>query len=260
MSVFSNLESLLRLFGTFDGSRFANAGDALSLFDGGTDSAYENYALLNPSIKRGESETIRLVDCGVEFFALKNRSHIWPLFGEIDETLARALEARGVTIDSVFTDMTADSSAMEGIAVRECAIVETAEKTHARRWADAAWLGFDSGEPAPESFVRFAASMINCPDIAVYSLKTDDSPGGEIAATGVLANVAGTAGIYYVSTRPEFRGMGLAKSLMKSLMSRANAEGYREVSLLATPSGAPLYRKCGFADTGEVRIGVLGEA
>lgn len=256
MSVFINLESLLRVFGAFEGSSFQQI-DALSLFDGGTESAYENYALLDSALfSNDESETGRLVDLALDFFSGGSRSHIWPLFAGAGKFMENSLTARGGRLDSVFFDMAADTAAMDFVSVRECEIHEVTEKVSARKWADAAWYGFDSDEPAPDSFVRFAASMAASPDIKIYSLVMGDS---EIASTGMLAIVGGTAGIYYVATRPEFRGEGLAMSMMKRLMIDARDMGYEKISLLATPSGAPLYKKCSFADVGEVPIIAFGE-
>jgi GNAT superfamily N-acetyltransferase len=75
-----------------------------------------------------------------------------------------------------------------------------------------------------------------------------------VAATGLLCACYGTAGIYYVSTRPEYRKRGLGRRVMKALIERASELDCARSSLLATGSGRSLYLKCGFRETSRVTI------
>jgi ribosomal protein S18 acetylase RimI-like enzyme len=63
-----------------------------------------------------------------------------------------------------------------------------------------------------------------------------------------------TAGIYYISTRPEFRGRGLGGAVVEYLKRAARERGFRYVTLLATPSGRPLYERHGFTALGTVGV------
>jgi ribosomal protein S18 acetylase RimI-like enzyme len=121
------------------------------------------------------------------------------------------------------------------------------------------WYGFDSGEPAPESFAVFSREMSLTAGIALFAVRSELMAGSrrEIASTGMLAAVGGTAGIYYVSTRPGYRNRGLARSVMKASMSSARAMGYDKISLLATSSGYPMYLRCGFKPAERVRTGIF---
>jgi ribosomal protein S18 acetylase RimI-like enzyme len=138
---------------------------------------------------------------------------------------------------------------------------ELEDAGEAREWADAVWLGFDSGCPAPPSFVRFAQGMLEADGITLFAARSQLSPDSapKIAATGLLVASGASAGIYYVSTRPDFRRRGLGMSIMKIMMSRSRTAGYDKVTLLATPSGYPLYRRCGFRACGSAKAGVFGE-
>ncbi len=73
---------------------------------------------------------------------------------------------------------------------------------------------------------------------------------GEPVATSYLFNGGGVAGLYCIATAPhaQHRGFGTAITLRPLLDARA--EGYHYAVLFASPSGAYLYRRIGFHDTG----------
>jgi GNAT superfamily N-acetyltransferase len=121
----------------------------------------------------------------------------------------------------------------------------------AREWAECAWLGFGAIEPPPDSFVAFAGNMAKSDAISLLYI--------EGAATGMLCAADGTAGIYYVSTQARFRGRGLGGIVVETLKRRALEMGFGRITLLATPSGLPLYLKHGFRDNGAVKIYKTGE-
>ena len=54
-----------------------------------------------------------------------------------------------------------------------------------------------------------------------------------------------------VYTAKEFRGQGIGKKMVDMLIKDAWNKGATEISLDATESGRPLYKKCGFEDSGE---------
>ncbi|MDL2263339.1 GNAT family N-acetyltransferase [Synergistaceae bacterium OttesenSCG-928-I11] len=262
-SVFPNVESLLGIYSFFAGCRYSDDLAGLSLFDGGTVSAYENYALIDPKKNCDTRLPLRdFVLAGLDFFAARGMPHIWPLFPGAGSLVGPLLEEHGAVRDAVFFDMFARSDAMRQFAHREddFATVVVSDPGSARAWADAAWYGFDSGEPAPESFVRFTHAMIARPEFYLCALRNRDANTPHFAVTGMLGLVGGTAGIYYVATRPEYRRRGLALRVMKTLLDAADERGYNRVTLLATPSGRPLYEKCGFVTTGDVDIYRFGEA
>ena len=57
-----------------------------------------------------------------------------------------------------------------------------------------------------------------------------------------------------VYTAKEFRGQGIGKKMVDLLIEDAWSKGATEISLDATESGRPLYRKCGFEDSGECMV------
>ena len=57
-----------------------------------------------------------------------------------------------------------------------------------------------------------------------------------------------------VYTAKEYRGQGIGKKMVNMLIDDARNKGATEISLDATDAGRPLYRKCGFVDSGECMV------
>lgn len=57
-----------------------------------------------------------------------------------------------------------------------------------------------------------------------------------------------------VYTKPEYRRQGIAQHMLRLLIREAKEKGVTEISLDATPSGRPLYKKCGFAESEECMV------
>jgi ribosomal protein S18 acetylase RimI-like enzyme len=72
---------------------------------------------------------------------------------------------------------------------------------------------------------------------------------GEPVATSMLATTrsSGLAGVYSVATRPAHRGRGLGTALTAAALVAAAEQGYDTAVLEPSPSGAPMYRRMGFA-------------
>ena len=60
-----------------------------------------------------------------------------------------------------------------------------------------------------------------------------------------------------VYTAPDYRGQGMARRMVEMLIEEARRRGVTEISLDATASGRPLYRKLGFQDSEECMVLVL---
>jgi GNAT superfamily N-acetyltransferase len=60
--------------------------------------------------------------------------------------------------------------------------------------------------------------------------------------------------IMNVYTDPEFRGRGLAKQLIQTLLNWCHENGIHTVSLHASEAGRPVYEALGFCSTNELRI------
>jgi GNAT superfamily N-acetyltransferase len=71
---------------------------------------------------------------------------------------------------------------------------------------------------------------------------------GEPAASAVLLEWAGVAGLYNVGTLPGFRGKGLGTFVSLAALEAGRADGYRWGVLQASAMGEPLYRSMGFEE------------
>jgi GNAT superfamily N-acetyltransferase len=57
-----------------------------------------------------------------------------------------------------------------------------------------------------------------------------------------------------VYTAPAYRRCGIARRIMETIIDWCRAEGFRSVSLHASPYGRPLYESLGFEPTNEMRL------
>ncbi len=67
-------------------------------------------------------------------------------------------------------------------------------------------------------------------------------------------SLAKRAWILNMYTEPEARRCGLAKQLLQTMLDWCTNEGFRSVSLHASPAGRPLYESLGFQPTNEMRL------
>jgi GNAT superfamily N-acetyltransferase len=253
--VFENLKSMLEIMGGFPYSRYLDEYPALTLYDGGVDDAYENYALFDPRHNLSEKfpeEFEKSAKRGLDFFSRAGRPCVCPLFGRLRDKAGDILEKLGAKRCADFFAMSADIAGAGRLQTGENFKTDgpLRGEREVLEWAQSAWLGFDSDEAAPESFVRFAREMSRREEFSLFHITGH--------ATGMLFAGRETCGIYYVSVLPEFRGRGFGNAIMSALETRAARLGFRKATLLATPSGRPLYLKHGFTTLETVKMYRLG--
>jgi GNAT superfamily N-acetyltransferase len=77
---------------------------------------------------------------------------------------------------------------------------------------------------------------------------------GVVVSKAVLHVGAGVAGIYGVATRPEARGLGLARTLTLRALHAARDSGLTAAILHSTPMARSLYESIGFRVVAEFRL------
>ena len=77
---------------------------------------------------------------------------------------------------------------------------------------------------------------------------------GVPVAKVILHLAAGAAGIYGVATRPEARGLGLARTLTLEALRAARQEGYQLSVLHSSPMALRLYEKIGFRSVASFKL------
>jgi GNAT superfamily N-acetyltransferase len=100
--------------------------------------------------------------------------------------------------------------------------------------------------------------------IGVYKAWLAEDATARVVAGGgiVIASWPGYPGetlakrpwILNMYTEPEARHRGIAKKLLQVMLDWCRANGFRAVSLHASPAGRPLYESVGFEPTNEMRI------
>ena len=112
--------------------------------------------------------------------------------------------------------------------------------------------------PASEAFLRRA--LVD----GTYRGWLAVAAGGRVVAGGGVAIVPWPGSpadpaprrgwIQNVYTEPGFRHRGIARRIMEAIVNWCRAEGFRAVSLHASPFGRPLYESMGFQPTNEMRL------
>jgi ribosomal protein S18 acetylase RimI-like enzyme len=77
---------------------------------------------------------------------------------------------------------------------------------------------------------------------------------GTVVSKATLHVGGGVAGIYGVATKPEARGLGLARTLTTIACDEARRQGVAGVVLHSTPMAFNLYRSLGFEQVTEFRL------
>jgi GNAT superfamily N-acetyltransferase len=100
--------------------------------------------------------------------------------------------------------------------------------------------------------------------VGTYKAWLAEASDGRIVGGGgiVIANWPGYPGethanrawILNMYTEPKARHRGIAKQLLKVMIDWCRLEGFRTVSLHASPAGRPLYESVGFHSTNEMRL------
>jgi GNAT superfamily N-acetyltransferase len=100
------------------------------------------------------------------------------------------------------------------------------------------------------SFARRLASYLEMQALGTFVAVLDGSPVGMVIGNdyGALAYVG------QMAVDPPFQRRGIATALMNDLIAWADARGFAGIELDATPVGAPLYARYGFAAAGETRV------
>lgn len=122
--------------------------------------------------------------------------------------------------------------------------VETKEELDI--WRNVSFDGFEMPSPARESYKTFVSSFQpeSNTQQKLFLAYIDEKP----VATSLLFTHKNTAGIYYVSTLPDFRNQGCGLKITQAAMQTAKKDGCIDIILQATPVGARVYRGAGFKE------------
>ncbi|TLM79323.1 GNAT family N-acetyltransferase [Microbulbifer harenosus] len=84
--------------------------------------------------------------------------------------------------------------------------------------------------------------LVRHPDASLWWAERN----GEMVATALLFRTGVVTGIHMVGVPEDFRGLGIARSLMQAVLTHCQASGARYTTLQASRMGEGLYRQLGF--------------
>ncbi|MFI5273176.1 MAG: GNAT family N-acetyltransferase [Ktedonobacterales bacterium] len=134
-----------------------------------------------------------------------------------------------------------DHTALPGLEISTVRDTDTL-----RVWFQTSAAGFGSPESVVEMmFAHFSRGDLSAdrPELELLG-RVDGTP----VATAVLSLGAGVAGLYNISTRPEYRGRGIGAAMTLAALREARARGYRIGVLEASQMGFPVYQRLGFRE------------
>jgi len=128
---------------------------------------------------------------------------------------------------------------VEEMGYREPAVLRQVEQSSQEYFAQALRLGTYKAWLADASDTRILAGG------GIVIADWPGFPGESLAKRAWILNMY---------TEPAARRRGIAKQLLQTMLDWSRANGFRNVSLHASPAGRPLYESLGFQPTNEMRL------
>ena len=211
----------------------------------------ENSILVNTGIPCDMFNVACLTDCGADLKSIANFfSNLpfawWVGFGNNLEKYRSKLEKFGLKNPEIESGMYADITKISGVS--DCGILSTFQVTDLRSLQDFIEVYkklIPADAKAIEQFYLSASPFIlkNNSPLKLFVGYVDHQP----AATAALFLHADVAGIWDVTTLPDFRKVGIATSMVRRALFYAHDKhNYRTGILTATESGEEIYQKLGF--------------
>jgi GNAT superfamily N-acetyltransferase len=164
------------------------------------------------------------------------------------------LERRGLVEAEVCPGMIAELSAVpkpdsfpDGVHVEQLVSSNRAEFVELVAWRYS--LPPDATAPLLSIMEAGGVGRAHCATQAWFA-RVD----GTVVSKVVLHLAAGVAGLYGVATRPEARGLGLARNLTALALDQARHLGYRIGVLHSSPMAVGLYARLGFRPIADFRL------
>jgi GNAT superfamily N-acetyltransferase len=171
----------------------------------------------------------------------------WPLYpGDGPPAVAQSLLALGLEEQPGGPWMTADLTTTPAPPAPPAtlALQRVADAAMLHRWLLVSAAGFEMTVEACQPY--HDAYLLDNFDPTGDSLQVIGYVGAEAVTSGTLICSGGVAGVYDVSTPPQWRKRGYGTAATAWLLAAARARGYRYACLMASPAGVPIYQRLGF--------------
>jgi len=184
-----------------------------------------------------------------EYYKNLNLRFWWWVYprGQSPET-SKMLQDEGLRLIAKVPCMAADlnNSLSELKFSENISVIEVTDKNDLYFWEDISFHGFEMPQRAREQYGTFVSSFTlgaQSPQ-RLFVACFDGKP----VAISLLFTHEKSAGIYYVSTLPDFRNKGCGLRITQAAMQAAMKAGYKDIILQATSSGEKVYARAGFKE------------
>ncbi|MFZ3055835.1 MAG: GNAT family N-acetyltransferase [Smithella sp.] len=205
-----------------------------------------NWVWNEKPLKKDDAQAITQIK---EYYKNLNLRFWWWVYprGQSPET-ARMLQDAGLRLIAKVPCMAADlnNSLSDAKFSENISVIEVKDKSDLFFWEDVSFHGFEMPQRAREKYDTFVSS---------FNLGTQSPQrlflaclDGKPVATSLLFTHGKSAGIYYVSTLPDYRNKGCGLSITQAAMQAAMQAGFKDIILQATPMGKKVYTRAGFKE------------
>jgi len=200
------------------------------------------------SLKPPSGDETALIQETLEYFRSRGRRSItWWLAPEVETSAWGAqLEANGWKAMTDLPGMAADLNAMnEDLRLPDgLEIIRVEDSQTMDIWTSVFIPGFELPEAWMPDMLEMMLALGMGSEMINYLATVD----GEPVATSTIYFGAGAAGIYCVSTLPEWRGRGLGAAVTLLPLLEARSQGYQVGVLQSSEMGYKIYQRLGFRE------------
>lgn len=129
----------------------------------------------------------------------------------------------------------------------EIEIKEVIGESMFNEWGEIICAGFEIHDYFKEDTLKVFSDLIDKGDKSLkhYIAYKNSEP---VSACTLFSGIENIAGIYFVATKPEYRGRGIATGLVNYVLNIAKNENYKISVLQATDMGTSVYKKMGYEE------------
>ena len=206
------------------------------------------------STRPSRSKIKTLVKDTISYFnAMKKPFFWWVVQSNFTEELKNLFDENNMKLRTTSSAMSLDlNNDIESKSTGDDFIIrKVCSKQELDDFADASYLGFEVKEENECLFKNFIVKMrYDSPRQELYTGYYKNKP----ICTGLIYIEGGVAGLYWISTIPDYRKKGFGLSLTSHILEQIKKRGIKTAVLNSSKAGSNLYRKLGFEELAKVYL------